>query len=227
MPQTAAKIEFLEKTAREMPEYEEILAFFSKLLTFLQGRERETGISFRVSRENRKEKVAGGLPLISPEDMSVCGKESALFLLLLIDLLKEAGKGGDEQLTGLALAISEARLDLTALFRACLGRDRQAVEAAAAAIEVPAPLLEFLLETALKPALELVAEQVAPTEVEGWQENYCPVCGSRAGMAELSGEEGRRASELLGLLFFLALQTACLSLLRQRRPGIALLLQSR
>ena len=28
--------------------------------------------------------------------------------------------------------------------------------------------------------------------VDGWKEGYCPVCGSRAGMAELSGDEGKR-----------------------------------
>jgi FdhE protein len=44
----------------------------------------------------------------------------------------------------------------------------------------------------LKAALEGVAEGLDPARFEGWKEGYCPVCGSRAGMDELSGEEGHR-----------------------------------
>jgi FdhE protein len=58
---------------------------------------------------------------------------------------------------------------------------------------VPSPLLEYVCEIALKTALEHFSEGVAPDVSDGWQEGYCPVCGSRAGMAELSGEEGKRS----------------------------------
>jgi FdhE protein len=58
---------------------------------------------------------------------------------------------------------------------------------------VPAPLVEYVFEIPLKTALELFSAEIAPGDCAGWQEGYCPVCGSRAGMAELAGEEGRRS----------------------------------
>jgi FdhE protein len=52
--------------------------------------------------------------------------------------------------------------------------------------------LEYVVEIALKGAVERVAEGYAPGTLAGSEEGFCPVCGSRAGMAELVGEEGRR-----------------------------------
>jgi len=66
------------------------------------------------------------------------------------------------------------------------------VDRAAAALSVPAPLLAFVLEIPLKTALERVSSSFHPGRFEGWKEGYCPVCGSRAGMDELAGEEGKR-----------------------------------
>lgn len=192
MPQTMAKIAFLERTVREVPEYGDILSLFLNLFEYLKGREGETGISFRVPGGHGKEKIAGGFPLLTREEMTVCVEESCRFLLKIVAVLREAGREGDEHLAKLGSAIAAGRLDLTVLFGACMQRERQALDEAALEIDVPSPLMEFVLETALRSALELVAETVPAAAVEGWNESYCPICGSRAGMAELTGEEGRR-----------------------------------
>ncbi|MEI6305745.1 MAG: formate dehydrogenase accessory protein FdhE, partial [Deltaproteobacteria bacterium] len=53
-------------------------------------------------------------------------------------------------------------------------------------------LIEYLFEIPLKASLESFADGITPGDVSGWQEPLCPVCGSRPGMAELVGEEGKR-----------------------------------
>jgi FdhE protein len=185
-------IAFLEKTSRDSPEYQEIMAFFLNILVAIRGREGETGISFRVPAGYGKEKIAGGFPLLAPEDMAVNSDEAASFLDLLADVLVKGGKDGDDHLSALKSALSSGGLDLTALYAACLKRDRKVLDEGAAANNLPPPLLEFVLETALRCAIGLVAEKVPPDAVTGWQESYCPICGARAGMAELTGEEGKR-----------------------------------
>lgn len=192
MPQTAEKLAFLRQTTHDSPEYGEILPLFLELYAAIDGRESETGISFTTPTGHTAERVAGGLPLLTPDHMSVNQARATIFLTGVIDALLHAGKDGGNELRLLREALAAGRVDLTPLFAGCLLRDRKILDDAAAAIGVPSPLLEFALEPVLKTALETYAEGVSPAQVEGWQEGYCPVCGSRAGMGELAGEEGRR-----------------------------------
>lgn len=189
MPQTAEKVAFLRETVHHQPEYGEILPLFMELYQAIDGREGETGISFEtpplLATHNR-------LPLITPESIKVDQRRAALFVTGVIDALIPAVKEGREELTLLGSAISLGKIELQSLFAGCLFRDRVAFNEAAEAIGVSAALVEFALEPALKTALEAFAEGIPPSLVEGWEEGYCPVCGSRAGMSELTGEEGKR-----------------------------------
>jgi len=193
MGRTAEKIAHLERTASERPEYREVLRPFREILAYVEGREDATGIRFAVPEGNGAERVRGGLPLLSPESLSVDPVPAASFLSGLLGVLRRVGKEGGEALDRIGRGVTEGALDLAALYAACLARKRDAAEDAANALEIPAPLLVFVLEVPLKTALERVAEGVDPSRFEGWKEGYCPVCGSRPGMDELSGEEGKRA----------------------------------
>lgn len=63
----------------------------------------------------------------------------------------------------------------------------------AAGAEVDAQLLSFLLHMALKPSLTALRRTVAGLlGGAGWQEGFCPVCGSAPGMARLE-KDGHRA----------------------------------
>jgi FdhE protein len=75
---------------------------------------------------------------------------------------------------------------------AILERRRSPLEEAAIKLSVPAPLLEYIFEIPLKTELERCASEFGEDEFVEWQENVCPLCGARPGMAELTGEEGRR-----------------------------------
>lgn len=192
MPQTVKKLEYLDKASREHPEYREILAVFHGLFSFIQGREGDTGITFEVPVHLRKERIQEGFPLIARESISVDREKTVSFLSGVVDVMKEVGREGKEDLGRIDRCLRESGMDLPGLFAACLARDRGIIDEAARAVSVPPPLLAFLVEVPVKTALEEFAESVDPSEIEGWEEGYCPVCGGRAGMDELVGEEGRR-----------------------------------
>ncbi|MDA8123121.1 MAG: formate dehydrogenase accessory protein FdhE [Deltaproteobacteria bacterium] len=194
MPQTGKKLEHLERTAREHPEYREILSLFQGLFAHIEGREDATGVSFTLPDAHGPERVSGGLPLLSPESVSLDRGRVAAFLSGILDVMRAVSRdaAGVEELDKIGAALADGSLDLKPLFTACLRRDRGHLEEAAKAVSVRPALLAFILEIPLKTALERVAESIDPATMMGWKEGYCPVCGSRAGMDELVGEEGKR-----------------------------------
>ncbi len=198
---TAEKLAAIERLSRERPEYRGILAVFRELYGFVAGREGATGIAFAVPAASRAERAAAGLPLLDAGAVRVDGGAAAGFLGGVVAVMARVGTDGRDELAALDRALARGMLDLPALFVACLSRDRGAVAAAAAAVSVPPPLLEFVLEVPLKTALEGFAASLDPAAFEGWTEGYCPVCGGRAGMDELAGEEGRRYLSCSGCFF--------------------------
>jgi len=192
MSRTADKIAHLRRTAAAHPEYGEVLAPFEAVFAYLDGKEDATGIRFAVPEDNGAQRVAGGIPLLSPESLSVERDAAVAFLSGVVGVLRRVGRQGREHLDRIERGASDGSLDLAALYAACLARNRGEIDAAAQALSVPAALLAFVLEIPLKTALERVSSGVSPERFDGWKEGYCPVCGSRAGMDELAGEEGKR-----------------------------------
>ncbi|MCR4310642.1 MAG: formate dehydrogenase accessory protein FdhE [Deltaproteobacteria bacterium] len=192
MSRTADKIAHLRKTAFEHPEYIDLLLPFEEIFAYVDGKEAGTGIRFAVPEGNGAERVRGGLPLLSPEALSVDRDAARAFLSGLLGVLRRVGREGHADLDRIEVGFSCGSLDLASLYVACLTRKRDVVDQAAAALSVQAPLLAFVLEIALKTALERVSSSLPPERFDGWKEGYCPVCGFRAGMAELSGDEGKR-----------------------------------
>ena len=192
MSRTADKIAHLRKTAFEHPEYIDVLLPFEEIFAYLDGKEAGTGIRFAAPEGNGASLLRGGLPLLSPEALSVDREAATDFLSGLLGVLRRVGRDGHADLERIGEGLSDGRLDLASLYVACFSRKRDAVDRAAADLSVQAPLLAFVLEIPLKTALEGISSSLPPERFDGWKEGYCPVCGSRAGMAELSGEEGKR-----------------------------------
>jgi FdhE protein len=186
------KIICLAAAAEKSPEYAGIVPLFIEQFRYLEQEGRDTGITLRVSRDSLPERLSGGFPLLSPAGLSVDSAVCGRFLQGALVVLRRMGNAGDDGLDAISTALESGELDLRAVFRSILERDRAVIDEASGAIGCPAPLLEYVCEIPLKSALERVAADIAPEECAGWQEGYCPVCGSRAGMAELVGEEGRR-----------------------------------
>ncbi len=198
---TAEKLAGLERLSRERPEYQGILAVFRELYGFVAGKEGDTGIAFALPAAFRAERTAAGLPLVDAGALRVDREKASAFLAGGVDVMARVGTEGRDALDALRRALAGGALDLPALFVGCLSRERGAIAEAAAAASVPPALLEFVLEVPLKTALEGVAASVDPKAFDGWSEGYCPVCGGRAGMDELAGDEGRRYLSCSGCFF--------------------------
>lgn len=192
MTRNQRKLTFLDETSRTSPEYGEILALFRAIIAYADNRPGGTGISFAPDMALRTERVQSGSPLLSAKAMTVDVPAARDFLAGLLDVIWEESREGGADLQHFAAVLGRDGFDLPVLFAACLERDREKIVSAAEASGVQASLLEFALETVLKAALEPFAATLTEADFAGWQEGRCPVCGSRAGMGELVGDEGRR-----------------------------------
>lgn len=192
MSRTNAIIAHLRATAAAAPEYREVLQLFLAIHGYLDGREGLTGLTVTAPADRRQERPADGRLLLAPEALQVDRHLFPSFFDGLLAVLQVAGKEGGESLTALGAGISDGCLDPARLFTAILTRDRAPLTESAARCGIPAALLEFVLEIPLKTALSRYAATLPPEAAQGWQQGHCPVCGGRAGMAELAGDEGRR-----------------------------------
>jgi FdhE protein len=192
MSTTEIKITALQQAANTYPEYSAITPLFVALYEYVHGREDQTGITVDLSAVNQSERTGKAFPLISPAELSIERETVIIFLMGVISVLEQQGKEGDEALDRIAQALSSGQLDPEPLLLAILERRRGPLDEAAISVDVSAPLLEYIFEIPLKTALERFAAGFSSNAFDDWQENVCPICGARPGMAELTGEEGRR-----------------------------------
>jgi len=192
MSTTEIKIAALRQAADSSPEYAAITPLFVALYDYISGREARTGITVDLSGINRAERSAHGFPLVSPAELSVEREVLTSFLEGVVRVLEQQGSAGDEELERIAGALSAGEIDPQSLLVAILERRRAPLEEASSKLDVPAPLLEYLFEIPLKTALEQCSGAIPADAFPDWHESVCPVCGSRPGMAELAGDEGRR-----------------------------------
>lgn len=185
------KIKCLLNAVEKKPEYAGIVPVFVELYRYLDEAGSDTGITFNIAQEHCKRKD-NGFPCISPAEMSVDIALCSTFLLGTINVLKTVGQDGDLELSNLQLVIESGKLNYKQIFSAILERNRAVIDEAAKVSEVPAALLEYLFEIPLKSELEKVALSLKSESFDEWEEAFCPICGSRPGMAEFAGEEGKR-----------------------------------
>lgn len=186
------KIRSLLHAATMAPEYTEIMPFFIELYRFLEKRGNASGITLSIPENGASERLTHGFPLVSPDDLRVDHQACVDFLGGCIELFRRIGREGGVDLANIEAGLRDGRLDPALLFCGILERNRSVIEDAARNCEVAAPLLEYILEIPVKVALEQFAAGIDSAAFGEWQESFCPVCGSRAGMAELVGEEGKR-----------------------------------
>jgi FdhE protein len=186
------KISCLQEAALKTPEYAAIIPLFIEIYHYLDLAGGDTGIFFPVPGEYQQEQRENGFPLLPHDGLSVDVATCTVFLKGALYVLAQASREGSEKLEKIGQALDGGTLPLRVLFKSILERDRATMDAVATAIGVPTSLLEYVSEIPLKAALERFTAALPPELCDGWQEGYCPICGSRAGMAELSGEEGKR-----------------------------------
>lgn len=192
MYSTETKIEALQSAARQAPEYAAIAPFFVAVYDYLLEHEGTTGIGIDLAGVDQEQRSSHGFPIISPSELKVDRPALLTFLGGLVEVLEAESKDGAAALGSIGQALRSGDLDPEPLLAAILERRRAPLDEAALALEVPGPLLEYILEIPLKAALEPCAAVLGSDAFPGWQESVCPVCGARPAMAELAGDEGER-----------------------------------
>jgi FdhE protein len=192
MPTTETKISALQQAAKITPEYAAITPLFIAVYDYLRGREAQTGISVDLSTVNRAQRTASGFPLISAAELFIDREMLTGFLQGVMKVLEKHGTKGDAAMKRITRALLSGAVDPEPLLLAILERRRGPLDEVSLSLDVPPPLVEYIFEIPLKTALEQCAAGISPDAFTDWQENVCPICGSRPAMAELAGEEGRR-----------------------------------
>lgn len=192
MASTHQKIAALQQVARTSPEYADIIPLFVALYEYVSGREGETGISVELMPSVPGAHAEKPVPLLNSAALRVDRQLTVAFLLGVIDILAAKGQENGDLLALIGAALRDGTILPDTIYRAILERDRAPINDIAAALAIPSPLVEFIFEIPLKTALERFSAGCAAEQFAGWEQGVCPVCGSRAGMAELVGEEGRR-----------------------------------
>jgi FdhE protein len=192
MLSTESKIAALQQAAQTLPEYADIVPLFMHVYEYLQGREDLTGIEVQPPATDHTYRIENRVPHITCTSLNVDRDATTVFLLGLIDVLSRNGKENLEYLQTVKNALQNGSIDPAALYGAILQRSRSPLNDASALLSVPSPLIEYIFELPLKTALESYSAGFGFADVTDWQESFCPICGSRAGMAELVGVEGRR-----------------------------------
>lgn len=192
MSTTEQKISSLQQAAQSSPEYADIVPLFVEIYGYLRGRETETGITIERSFSD-PEGIEKNLPLVNFSDLKVDREQTVVFLSGIIDVLSGKGKENTEYLRLITDALQGGTIDPRALYGAILERRRAPIDDISGELAVPAPLVEYIFEIPLRTALENFSSGYGAEDFAEWQVGFCPLCGSRAGMAELNGEEGRRS----------------------------------
>jgi FdhE protein len=192
MPTTEQKIISLQQAAQSSPEYVDIVPLFIGVYDYVLGKEKLTGISIKLTNAKRMNESDNNMPLVSVTDLKVNREETVTFLSGIVEVLSTLGQENAGFLQKISTALQDGTVDPECLYSAILERRRAPVNDVSDQLAVPAPLVEYIFEIPLKTALEDFSSAYSSESFVNWQESYCPVCGSRAGMAELSGEEGRR-----------------------------------
>ncbi len=184
----------LEQLREDRSEFEEILAFYAKVLTAQHEAQQEIAIpEIELPEDRIKLKIEEGFPLVDREDFPVDrGSSERLFRKLCClsseenPVLASAGKI-------LLEAMDTGKLEFAKLFTAVLQNDAETIEVFSKDLEVPFPVLQALVKFSIQPSLLATAAGVARgSAMEGWQYGYCPVCGGLPAMAALVGEGGKR-----------------------------------
>ena len=186
------KLAAIDELVQQSPEYGEILTLFRGIYSYVDESRGATGISFSPDAANHELRVQSGFPLVNPEIMTVDNVAATAFIAGLLATIGRESREGLPELERISQRLEEGKFDLPLLLGACLQRDRDKIASTAIEENVQAALLEFVLGATLKAALEPLATTLSEEDFSGWQESTCPVCGARAGMAELAGDEGRR-----------------------------------
>jgi FdhE protein len=176
------------------PVYAEIAQWVGDLLSeTVQAAGKFRLTELNLDQAPSQEARSQGRSFLDPANLSLDWKQAGVLYKRLVELVKKR-KEGYRQAEGLLRAVDETQDGVPALMKAAMTSDFNAIEAAAKKFKIDPPVLALLLRLSLRPALLNVAQTVIEDlDLSQWTYGHCPVCGSAPGLADLSGEGGKRS----------------------------------
>jgi FdhE protein len=152
----------------------------------------ELNPDLKIDSADKLEGWKQGRPFLMPQELTLDWENITALYKRLVDLVKKR-EDGRRQVKGLLKAIEEMKNGTPVLMKAALASDFEAIDASAKALNIDPPVLALLLRLALRPTLTAIAQAVLKKlDLSHWHYGHCPICGSAPGLADLSGEGGKR-----------------------------------
>jgi FdhE protein len=181
----------LEALIARNPAYKEMCEFVGGLLLITLGPGLD-GASLNIEPQVDDSKFSQGRPLLDRAKLE-------LDWIRMWNLAERLARAVEARPAGAGTGQVIANLRAQArggagLLRAVLTSDYPALEEAAAEQGAQMQAVGLVMRLALRPQM-LLASEIARrnSDITGWTFGHCPVCGSAPGLAELSGEGGKRA----------------------------------
>lgn len=184
------RLQRLEKLAATKPALADVCQFYTQLYQLFAAA--APFLQVDVDLEAAEPRQQQGFPLVSGEMLQIDPTSAQTFFANLLQVLRDHGQQGQDELQALQIALQTDGIDLQELLRATFERNREPISTFAESIKVQPALLEYCLTTTLGAALQRCREQGLESAVKKWDHGYCPVCGGLPAIAELSGEEGKK-----------------------------------
>ncbi len=195
MPHSLEDIDAKVKViAARNPVYAEISQWVGDLLSQTIEASKNFGLlDLKLDFDPIPETWFQGKSLLNPAELLLEWEKIAALYKDLVESVKKRAEG-DRQAEGLLKAIEEKRNGVPAVMQAVLTSDFEVVEASAKTSQVDSPVLALLIRLSLRPSLLIITQAVSEhLDLSRWHYGHCPVCGSAPGLADLSGEGGKRS----------------------------------
>lgn len=183
------KFNRIKQARSEMPIYCDFLDLYQEFLVERERFEKTLDLKpIKIDSNLLKVKMEEGFPLLDRRNIPIEANKLKEYLLKLIAIVKKRNEKEAEKIEN---AIKEEKISIEKACRSFLREEDYLKEEGS--LKLDSELLSFLTKHALIPLFEFYAKKLAH-HLKGiqWDWGHCPICGGRAKMAELRGEEGKR-----------------------------------
>lgn len=185
----AETLKRLDELAVRTPALADAVGFYKAVFPVLH--EAQMAVEeFPLAAQAAQRKLLAAQPVLIGEELPLDEKAArALFLRLCraVESLQTTSAAKK-----IRRAVERRALDLVEVWAAAQG-DRLRLESLAIEHQLDLPLLAFLAQTSLRPALRAwVAGFKQSVDTDMWGRGCCPMCGSPPLLAEIQGKEGER-----------------------------------
>jgi len=133
-------------------------------------------------------------PILNEDNLIIEGKELEYIFDLIFPMFKKYLYRMKEQILRLEELNDKRRFSIDKLVTAQIVDDRKIFNQISENYDIPAILLEMIIEFTVSPYLELCSEFFNKKLAQfKWDQPFCPICGNMPSMAKVEEQQGTRA----------------------------------